>query len=81
MRVITNFHLVPNDRNCLPYSHAYLGGPVPQARLVPEPLNLAVPFWSSLTHLGFNLSPFLDHGGLSPREAIRAQLLHLQVRR
>lgn len=27
--VITNFHLVPNDRNCSPCSQAYTGGPVP----------------------------------------------------
>lgn len=27
--VITNFHLVPNDRNCSPCSQAYTGGPAP----------------------------------------------------
>lgn len=57
MCVITNFHLVPNDRNCSPYSQAYTGGPVPYTHLIPEPLNLAVPSWSSSPNLGFFLSP------------------------
>lgn len=52
MCVITNFHLVPNDRNCSPYSQAYTGGPVPYTHLIPEPLNLAVPSWSSSPILG-----------------------------
>lgn len=44
--MITNFHLVPNDRNCLPYSQAYThGDPVPQVRLLLEPFKLAVPSW------------------------------------
>lgn len=52
MCVTTNFHLISNDRNCLLYSQAYLGDPVPQAHLVPEPLNLVVPSWSSSPILG-----------------------------